>query len=476
MDDHRLADGVPPRGRRIHCVGIGGIGISAIARVLLERGYQVTGSDLSLSASAEALAESGAVVFVGHDASHLGDADAVLISSAIPDDNPEVAEAKRRGIPVYKRAEFLGQPMANLMADKVGIAVAGTHGKTTTASMVAWTLTRAGCDPSFIVGGVVQELGTNARAGRGPHFVIEADEYDRMFLGLSPTVAAITYLEHDHPDCYPAFADMQAAFEQFVDRVPPGGLIVGCADQPAVAALLARSGAGATIQTCGLGDRNDWQASAVRVNSMGGHDLGVSRTVRSTSASGVWGDVRLQVPGVHNVQNALIALAIADWLNIDREMIRHALASFPGVGRRFETQGQVDGRTVVDDYGHHPTEIRATLAAARARYGARPLWAVFQPHTYSRLKALWDDFQSCFVQADHVIVLDVYAARETDTLGLSAADFVAQMEHRDARYVADMGDAADYIVGHAEPDAVVLTLSAGDGNQVGRQVLRQLAG
>jgi UDP-N-acetylmuramate--alanine ligase len=476
MDDHRLADRGPPQGKRIHCVGIGGIGISAIARVLLDRGYQVTGSDLSLSAPAKALAESGAVVYVGHNASHLGDVDAVLISSAIPDANPEVAEAKRRGIPVYKRAEFLGSPMADLMADKVGIAVAGTHGKTTTASMLAWALTRAGCDPSFVVGGIVQGLGTNAQAGRGPHFVIEADEYDRMFLGLRPTVAAITHLEHDHPDCYPTFADMQAAFEQFVDRVPADGLVVGCADQPAVAALLSRRRTGVTIQTCGLGDRHDWRASDVRVNSVGGHDFRVSRTTHSTSERAVWGDVRLQVPGVHNVQNALVALVVLDWLDIDRETVRHALSSFPGVGRRFETQGQVNGRTVVDDYGHHPTEIRATLAAARARYGARPLWAVFQPHTYSRLKALWGDFQSCFALADHVIVLDVYAARETDTLGLSAADLVEQMEHRDTRYVAAIANAADYIVDHAEPDAVVITLSAGDGNQVGKQVLNRLAG
>jgi UDP-N-acetylmuramate--alanine ligase len=442
---------------------------------LLERGYRVTGSDLSLSAPAKALAESGAVVFVGHDASYLGDADAVLISSAISDDNPEVVEARRRGIPVYKRAEFLGPPMAGIMAEKIGIAVAGTHGKTTTASMIAWTLTYAGCDPSFVVGGIVQALGTNARAGGGPHFVIEADEYDRMFLGLSPTVAAITHLEHDHPDCYPAFADMQAAFEQFVDRVSAEGLVVGCADQPAVATLLARRHAGATVQTCGLGDQNDWQASALRVNSTGGYDFRVTRALPLPSASEVWGDVQLQVPGVHNVQNALIALAVADWLSIDRGPIRHALACFPGVGRRFEIQGQVGGRVVVDDYGHHPTEIRATLDAARARYGARPLWAVFQPHTYSRLRTLWDDFLGCFAQADHVIVLDVYAARETDTLGVAAADFVAQMKHRDARYVADMSDAANYVVSQAEPDAVVITLSAGDGNRVGRQVLAQLA-
>ena len=261
---------------RVHCVGIGGIGISAIARVLLERGVQVTGSDMHLSPVARALSESGAVVSIGHDASHVGAhgrPDAVLISSAIPDDNPEVAEAKRQGIPVFRRSEFLGQPMAQIMGDKIGIAVAGTHGKTTTTSMIAWILTCAGEDPTFIVGGVIRSLGTNARAGSGKHFVIEADEYDRMFLGLSPTVAAITHLEHDHPDCFPSFSDMRLAFEQFVDRVPAEGLLVGCGDQPAVVDLLnrerAREGFSATIQSCGLADTNDWQATEVRTNCAG---------------------------------------------------------------------------------------------------------------------------------------------------------------------------------------------------------------
>ncbi len=471
--------------KRVHCVGIGGIGISAIARVLLERGIEVTGSDIRLSPVAEALSESGAVVSIGHDASHLGDPDAVLISSAIPEDNPEVSEAKRRGIPVYRRSEFLGQPMAQIMGDKIGIAVAGTHGKTTTTSMIAWILACAGEDPTFIVGGVIQALGTNARAGSGRHFVIEADEYDHMFLGLSPTVAAITHLEHDHPDCFPTFADMQAAFERFVALVPPQGMLVGCGDQPAVAALLQRTrervDAPGTMRSCGLGENNDWQAIEVRANSLGGYDF----ALRIQSTERVWGTVRLTAPGMHNVQNALLALSVADWLGIERDRIVDALATYPGVKRRFEVrtapggQADKDRRVVIDDYGHHPTEIRATLAAARARYGRRPLWAVFQPHTYSRLRALWEEFRSSFVDADHVIVLDVYAARDAElrreTLGRSAAElslaFVEQMAHPDARHIGDLDAAAEHVVSRAEPDAVVITLSAGDGNQVGTRVL-----
>jgi UDP-N-acetylmuramate--alanine ligase len=475
--------------RQVHCVGIGGIGISAIARVLLERGIKVTGSDRSLSAVAQALSESGAVVSIGHDASYLGDADVVLISSAIPDDNPEVTEARRRGIPVYRRSEFLGRPMARIMGDKVCIAVAGTHGKTTTTSMIVWILTCAGQDPTFIVGGVIRSLGTNARAGSGRHFVIEADEYDRMFLGLSPTVAAITHLEHDHPDCFPTFADMRTAFEQFVGLVPKQGMLVGCGDQPAVAALLrgtrARPDAPATIQSCGLGENNDWRATEVKSNLEGGHDFAILRAGHLFSAGEGSMIVRLAVPGKHNVQNALIALAIADWLGIGRETIVGALATFPGVKRRFEVRTaaggpadsceETEGLVVVDDYGHHPTEIRATLAAARARYGTRPLWAVFQPHTYSRLRTLWDDFGSSFVDSDHVVVLDVYAAREEDMLGSAASDlasaFVEEMEHEDARYMGDVQAAAEHIVSRAEPNAVVITLSAGDGNQVGTLVL-----
>jgi len=451
--------------KRVHCIGIGGIGISAIARVLLERGHQVTGSDLRLSPVAKALQASGAVVFSGHDASHLGNADVVLVSSAVPEGNPEVVEAIRRGIPVLKRDEFLGR----FMVGKTGIAVAGTHGKTTTTSMIVWILTHAGLDPTFIVGGVIRSLDANAHAGQGDHFVIEADEYDRTFLGLKPTVAAIIHLEHDHPDCFPTFAEMQAAFEQFVALVPSDGLVVGCGDQPAVARLLRGQCAG-SVQTCGLGRENDWRALAVEPNAMGGYDFEVSRVGKD------WGYVALQVPGIHNVQNALVALAVADWLGVDSQTTCRALTTFSGVERRFEVYDQVDGITIVDDYGHHPTEIKATLGAARARYGSRPLWAVFQPHTYSRTRALWDEFAVSFGRADHVIVLDVYPARETDTLGVSAAGLAARMEHPDARHIAAFDMAAEYIVSHAEPDAVVITLSAGDGNQVGAQVLEKLGG
>jgi UDP-N-acetylmuramate--alanine ligase len=482
---------------KVHCVGIGGIGISAIARVLLERGIQVTGSDMHLSPVAHALSELGVVVSIGHDASHVGNPadkvlpDAVLISSAIPDDNPEVAEARRRGIPVFRRSEFLGQPMARIMGDKVGIAVAGTHGKTTTTSMIAWILSCAGEDPTFIVGGIIRSLGTNARAGGGRHFVIEADEYDRMFLGLSPTVAAVTHLEHDHPDCFPTFADMRLAFEQFTSLVPPDGLLVGCGDQPAVADLLSgartREGFSATILACGLAEMNDWRAVEVRANALGGHDW---TALHAASGGRRWGNVCLAVPGLHNVQNALVALVIADWLGIDRDTIIDALATYPGVERRFQVRtapggadsgpSEAEGRVVVDDYAHHPTEIRATLAAARARYGARPLWAVFQPHTYSRLYALWKDFAESLADADHVIVLDVYAARELDPAGGSAAsDLASTLVHdmalenpaHDVRHIGNMHAAAEYIVSNAERNAVVITLSAGDGNQVATLLL-----
>jgi UDP-N-acetylmuramate--alanine ligase len=449
----------------VHCVGIGGIGISAIARVLLEQGHRVTGSDQQLSPVAEALVASGATVYVGHDASHIGHADLLLVSSAVSVTNPEVVEARRRAIPVLRRAEFLGQ----LMAGKVGVAVAGTHGKTTTTSMIAWILAQAGLDPTFIVGGVVRSWQTNARAGRGPHLVIEADEYDRMFLGLTPTVGVVTHLEHDHPDCFPSFSDMQAAFRQFLSLVPPTGLIAGCADQPAVAELLGERFE-APVQTCGLGAGNEWRAEDIEPNSMGGYDF------RIVHAAAEVGRFRLQVPGIHNVRNALVAVAVVCWLRVDVQATNDALLSFPGVERRFETIGQAGGITVVDDYAHHPTEIQTTLEAARGRFGQRPLWVVFQPHTYSRLQALWDEFATCFAQADHVVVLDVYAARETDTLGVSATGLVAQMTHRDVRYSANIESAADYVACHAEPNAVVITCSAGDGNRVGTRVLDKLGG
>jgi UDP-N-acetylmuramate--alanine ligase len=450
--------------KHVHCVGIGGIGISAIARVLLERGYRVTGSDLHMSPVAEALVASGAGVTIGHKAANVADADAVLVSSAVPEQNVELVVARERGIPVLKRAEFLGQ----LMSEAVGIAVAGTAGKTTTTGMLAWILVHAGLDPTFIVGGVIEGLGTNAHSGHGPHFVIEADEYDRMFLGLAPTVAAVAHLEHDHPDCYPTFAEIREAFAQFIALVPGDGLIVGCADHPGVEELLSRPWE-AAVRTCGLSSTNDWYATEVLPNPLGGHDLNVRHNGRC------WHSVRLQVPGLYNIQNALVALVIADWLGVDRTAICQALRTFSGIGRRFEVLGTMGGITIVDDYAHHPTKIEAALSAAQTRYPGRSVWAVFQPHTYSRTRALWGEYVECFGQADHVIVLDVYPARETEPLGVDPAALAAQMVHADARYIPDFEAAVAYLRSHVEPDAVVLTLSAGDGNQVALRLLAQLA-
>jgi UDP-N-acetylmuramate--alanine ligase len=333
--------------------------------------------------------------------------------------------------------------------------------------MLVSVLDHAGLDPTFIVGGVIPALNTNARAGRGPHFVIEADEYDHMFLGLRPTVAAITHLEHDHPDCFPTFRDMEAAFGQFVDLVPAEGMIVGCADQTAVAALLdrARAGSEARVLSSGLGAECDWRAADLEINALGGHSFAVLKKGKP------WGRIELQLPGVHNVQNALLAVVVADHAGVSRDQICAALARFGGTKRRFEVVGQAGGVTVIDDYGHHPTEIQATLAAARDRYGERPVWAVFQPHTYTRLATLWDEFCSCFGDADHVIVLDVYAAREVDTLGVSATALAEQIRHPDVRHISGLEPAAHAVLCSAEPDAVVITLSAGDGNQVGFHVL-----
>src|SRR3989304_953956 len=347
-------------GARVLVVGIGGAGMSAIATVLLERGHRVSGSDQIESPSTQALRERGAQVGIGHRAENVGEVDHVLISSAIKADNVELAEAQRRGIPVSKRARFLGW----LMQGALGVAVAGTHGKTTTTAMITQILLGDGRDPSFIVGGTIGAIGKSAHAGRDREFVIEADEYDRMFLGLTPAIEVITNVEHDHPDCYPTFADMLEAFRGFIDRLPADGLLVACGDD-AAASLLAREAAHRTLY--GFDPALDWYATDVRPNNAGGSDFLVQRRGESL------GLIRLRVPGQHNVLNALAALAVADSLGVPFSKAQDALADFRGVGRRFEVRGEVNAVTIVDDYGHHPTEIRATLAGARLRYPDRKI-------------------------------------------------------------------------------------------------------
>jgi UDP-N-acetylmuramate--alanine ligase len=450
----------------VHLVGIGGIGMSAIARILLAWGVRVSGSDLRLSDITADLALLGATIHQGHGPENLNGATQVVVSSAIPSDNPEVVAARERGLPVLKRADFIGE----MMAGKQGIAVAGTHGKTTTTAMIAHLLIEAGLDPSFIVGGILADLGRNARAGQGPHFVIEADEYDGMFLGLSPDIAVITHLERDHPDCYPTLADMVEAFSAFLDRLPPNGHIVACVDAPNVRDLIGEiekaPGAQPMIHRYGLGPEATWRALDLDTDETGnmGFRLAVDGKER--------GSVQLSCPGRHNVKNALAALVVADLLDVPTAA--EALSRFGGVKRRFEIKGVAKGVTVIDDYAHHPTEIQATLAAARHRYPDREIWAVFQPHTYSRTRALFAEFARSFADADHVIVLDVYAARaheEARGARPLAKALTEALSHESKRYCPTVDEATTYILDHINSRDVLITLGAGNGFVVGERVL-----
>lgn len=455
------------RGRRIHFVGIGGSGLSAIARVLLEEGAIVSGSDLVLSPAARALAQAGARVFEGHRADQIAGAEWIVVSSAVPPTNVEVQAARRAGIPVLKRPQFLRW----MMEGRTGIAVAGTHGKTTTTAMIVSVLLAAGRDPTFIVGGIVRGWGTNAHAGKEPLMVIEADEYDRTFLSLTPTIAVITNVEHDHPDCYPTFADFRRAFEEFAALVPRDGLLVVCADDETAREIgRQRVAEGGHVMTFGFGGDAEWRVEEARPNFAGGVDFLASHK------GAVVGLMRLRVPGAHNATNALAALAVANFLGIPSDVARDALMEFRGVERRFEVKGEARGVAVVDDYAHHPTEIRATLKAARARFPQRRLWAVWQPHTYSRTQALLGEFAQAFRLADHVIVLPIYAAREADTLGLDHRQVAAHLQAPDVRSAASLQDAVALLEAEVQPGDIVLTLSAGDGNKVGEWLLDALQG
>jgi UDP-N-acetylmuramate--alanine ligase len=451
--------------KRIHFVGIGGIGLSAIARVLQQEGYQISGSDARQTPLTAELAEQGMVVHYGHRAENVAGADLVVVSSAVPENNPELAAAREAGIPVVKRADILGE----MMADKVGIAVAGTHGKTTTSALIAFVLSEIGLDPTFVVGGIMQNLGTNARRGQGPHFVIEADEYDHMFLGLRPKVAVVTVIEMDHPDCFADIEEMTQAFAQFVRLLPDSGTAIGCADQPRVMRLLQQAAAEhpSRLITYGLG-RGAWQAQDIQRNDWGGSDFIALHDGQAV------GQCRLRLPGLHNVSNTLAVLAVVDCLGLNLDAVLRVLPHFEGVRRRFEVKGEACGVVVIDDYAHHPTEIRATLSAAQRRYSGRPLWVFFQPHTYSRTRALLNEFATSFDIADHVLIAEIYAARETDDLGLSAQDLVRLMRHRDVRHVSTLHEASEYLATALRPGDVLLTLGAGDGYLVGEAVLRTL--
>jgi UDP-N-acetylmuramate--alanine ligase len=463
----------------VHLVGIGGTGLSAIAGYLLERGFEVSGSDQRPNESTDSLAARGVAIRRGHRAENVAGADLVLISSAVHEGNPEVVAAEAAGIPIVKRAQLLGP----LMHGQHGIGVAGTHGKTTTTSMIAIVLLRAGLDPSIIVGGRLslgpaegmQALSNiSSRAGEGP-FVIEADEYDGMFLGLELEVGVVTNVEWDHVDCYPTPAAFSVAFEKFVGQIPPEGLLVTCADDAGAFALREAVAPGVQVETYGLAEDPDkrsgtvdWQARALSPNAQGGFDAEVWRGGAHVA------DLSLPVPGRHNVRNALAALAVANWHHIKPQLAAKMLHDFRGAGRRFEFIGEVGGITVIDDYAHHPTEVAATLSAARLRYPTRRIWAVFQPHTYSRTRALLHNYAHSFADADRVLLLDIYAAREKMDLGMHSSHLLEAIKHEGARYIGSIETAVQYLLQEVEPDDVVITMSAGDGNLVGTELLARL--
>ncbi len=459
--------------KEIHIVGIGGAGMSAIGRVLKGQGVDVHGSDQTAGLLINALREEGIPVAIGHAPERVGTADVVLASSAVPDDNVELTTARARGIPVMRRPDFL--PV--LTSGYRVIAIAGAHGKTTVTGMIALIMLKAGLDPTFIVGGVIQTLGTNASVGHGPYFLIEADEYQNTFLSLEPEIAVITNIEHDHPDIFPNLRFLRLAFGDFVDRIRPDGLLVACNDDEvahAVAASFHANGGRLALYGCNDDLGLALQAKQIRANEQGGVDFNVIR-----EGQGILGEVSLQIPGRHNVLNALAALLVTEELGVGLSTASAALAEFTGMARRFEQLGEANGVTVIDDYAHHPTQIRAVLAAARQRYPGKRIIAVWQPHTFSRVKALREAFMTAFTDADYVLVLPIYAAREIDDGSISHHDLaqnlcVTAQEDHETTVVNTLEEAVQTLVSQVQPGDIVILMGAGDEYIVGQQLLATL--
>jgi UDP-N-acetylmuramate--alanine ligase len=461
--------------QRIHFVGIGGIGMSGIAEVLLNLGYQISGSDLKTSTVTQRLAALGATTFEGHAASNIAGADVVVTSSAISVDNPEVSEARRLHIPVIQRAEML----AELMRLKYGIAIAGMHGKTTTTSMVAAVLAAGGLDPTVVVGGRVGAMGSNARLGKSQYLVAEADESDRSFLKLSPILSVVTNIDREHMDCYRDMRDVRRTFLEFMERVPFYGTVVGCNDDAILRRLLPR--VHRRVTTYGTSRESDFlihTATSGTGSSGAWTGLPGGPTVRFhvTYKEKDLGEFTLHVPGAHNVLNATAAIAVGTALDIPAEQIRSALDNFRGVDRRFQLKGKAAGVSVIDDYGHHPTEIRATLAAAR-QCGFRQVHVIFQPHRFTRTRDLMDEFAASFADADTLCLLDIYPASEKPIEGITAealADRITAAEKRNVTYAPSFSDAVASVAALAQPGDMVLTLGAGSVSQLGAMLLEKL--
>ncbi|MFY9912105.1 MAG: UDP-N-acetylmuramate--L-alanine ligase [Candidatus Sulfotelmatobacter sp.] len=460
--------------QQVHFVGIGGIGMSGIAEVLLNLGYKVSGSDLKGSAVTQRLASLGASVFEGHRAENIKGAEVVVTSSAIAQENPEVVEAHKQHIPVIQRAEML----AELMRLKYGIAIAGMHGKTTTTSMVAAVLAGGGLDPTVVVGGRVGAMGSNARLGKSQYLVAEADESDRSFLKLSPILSVVTNIDREHMDCYRNMRDVKKTFLEFMDHVPFYGMVVACNDDPLLRRLLpevrrrtvtygTKRGSDFLIKVganCGAG--------SIPVEGQPLSRFGVTFQKKDL------GEFTLHVPGVHNILNATAAIAVGVGLDVGVEAIRTGLDQFRGVDRRFQLRGRVAGVSVVDDYGHHPTEIKATLAAAR-QCGFRKIYVVFQPHRYTRTRDLMEEFTTAFGDADSLLVLDIYAASEKPIEGISGealAQAIREKSEQNVKYAPSFADAMTSVVQAAQVGDMILTLGAGNVSQLGPMILEELKG
>jgi UDP-N-acetylmuramate--alanine ligase len=452
------------KAERIHFVGIGGIGMSGIAEVLLNLGYAISGSDLVDSEITRRLARLGVRQVIGHRAENVEQADVVVVSSAVTPDNVEVLAAKARKIPVIPRAEML----AELMRMKYGVAVAGSHGKTTTTSLIAAVLAKGGLDPTLVIGGRLNNLGSNAKLGQGEFMVAEADESDGSFLRLNPMVAVVTTIDREHLDYYKDLADIQEAFAHFLDKVPFYGFCVVCGDEPNIRALL--PGLTKKVFTYGLQGDVDYSARDIRTQGFGS-------VFTATRQGAALGSVRLNIPGLHNIRNALAAIATGLELDIPFPPVQDALHEFGGIHRRFEVKGEARGVTIVDDYGHHPTEIEATLHTARLVWPDRRLVVAFQPHRYTRTQALWREFCAPLLSADVVLLTDVYGAGEPYIPGVSSTLIWQGLQeggHSQAIYVPqDEGLAAEMLKQIRGGD-VVLTLGAGDVWKAGEQLLKAL--
>jgi UDP-N-acetylmuramate--alanine ligase len=450
---------------KIHFVGIGGIGMSGIAEVLLNLGYKVSGSDLRESDTTERLRGLGGEIAIGHSEENLTNVDVVVTSTAVQTDNPEVIEAKRRMVPVIPRAEML----AELMRMKYGIAIAGTHGKTTTTSMVATVLTHAGIDPTIVIGGKLNTLGSNAKLGKGEYLVAEADESDGSFLKLSPSIAVVTNIDADHLDYYQGgIEQIKDTFVEFINKIPFYGLAILCLEDRNIAEIIPRIKK--RFMTYGLSSQADLRATHVKLE-------GFQTTFTAHYKGYRLGDITFKMPGAHNVLNALACTAVALELDVPFDKIQEGFNQFGGVGRRFTVKGEKNGIMVVDDYGHHPVEIRATLAAARNGWPERRLVVAFQPHRYSRTKELFNEFVTCFYDADVLILTDIYAASEQPIPGVSAellADEVRRHGQRDVTYIADRTDLPDYLAGVTKEGDIVITLGAGNIWQAGEELVNKL--